>query len=94
MSLAEDTLEAPQWQEEAACRPIGNAVFFGDDGESELERQAREHQAKAICATCPVLEPCLEFALETNQKYGVWGGLNDKERASLKRRRARARRAS
>jgi WhiB family transcriptional regulator, redox-sensing transcriptional regulator len=41
-----------------------------------------------------VREPCLEFAMETNQKYGIWGGLTDKERASLKRRRARSRRAS
>ncbi|MDQ3915075.1 MAG: WhiB family transcriptional regulator [Actinomycetota bacterium] len=69
-------------------------TFFGEEGESELEKQAREGRAKAICRTCPVAEPCLEFAMETNQKYGIWGGLTDKERASLKRRRARARRAS
>ena len=91
MLEAEERLE---WQEAAACRPYENTVFFGEDGESELERQARESEAKAICRTCPVQEPCLEFAMETNQKYGIWGGLSDKERASLKRRRARARRAS
>jgi WhiB family transcriptional regulator, redox-sensing transcriptional regulator len=82
------------WQDEAACRGHDNVLFFGEEGESELERQAREGHAKSICATCPVAEPCLEFAMETNQKYGIWGGLTDKERASLKRRRARARRAS
>jgi WhiB family redox-sensing transcriptional regulator len=83
------------WQEDAACRKHDNVVFFGpDQGESELEKQAREMQAKSICHTCPVKEPCLEFAMETNQKYGIWGGMTDKERASLKRRRARARRAS
>lgn len=88
-------LEQPEWQEDASCRQYDNTVFFGPDhGESELEKQAREARAKAICQTCPVLEPCLEFAMETNQKYGIWGGLTDKERASLKRRRARARRAS
>jgi WhiB family redox-sensing transcriptional regulator len=69
-------------------------LFFGEEGESELEKQAREARAKAICQRCPVIEPCLEFAMDTNQKYGIWGGLTDMERASLKRRRARARRAS
>ncbi len=70
-------------------------MFFGpEQGESELERQQRESEAKSVCHECQVIEPCLEFAMETNQKYGIWGGLNEKERASLKRRRARSRRAS
>ncbi len=93
MSVA-DADEILEWQESAACRDYDNLLFFGEEGESELERQARETRAKAVCATCPVREPCLEFAMETNQKYGIWGGLTDKERASLKRRRARSRRAS
>lgn len=94
MALVDDT-EALDWQDRAECRDYDNVLFFGDDvGESELERQAREARAKAVCQRCPVVEPCLEFALDTNQKYGIWGGLTDKERASLKRRRARARRAS
>jgi WhiB family redox-sensing transcriptional regulator len=93
MSLA-DTDDRLDWQEDAACRAYDNVVFFGDEGESELEKQARESRAKVVCRSCPVQEACLEFAMETNQKYGIWGGLTDKERASLKRRRARARRAS
>lgn len=93
MSLVEAT-EQVEWQEQALCRKYENTIFFGDDGESELEKQTREAHAKSICKDCPVLDPCLEFALETNQKYGIWGGLNSKERASLKRRRARARKAS
>ena len=49
------------WQEDAACRKYDNVVFFGpDQGESELEKQAREMKAKSICHTCPVKEPCLE----------------------------------
>ncbi len=82
------------WQDSSACKEYDNVMFFGEEGESELEKQAREARAKAVCQRCPVSEPCLEFAMETNQKYGIWGGLTDKERASLKRRRARARRAS
>ena len=93
MSLA-DADDRLDWQEDAACRTYDNVTFFGDEGESELEKQARESRAKVVCRSCPVQEPCLEFAMETNQKYGIWGGLTDKERASLKRRRARARRAS
>ncbi len=90
-----DAPEQLDWQEDAACREFDNVLFFGEDfGESELERQAREAHAKAVCQRCPVIEACLEFAMDTNQKYGIWGGLTDKERASLKRRRARARRAS
>jgi WhiB family redox-sensing transcriptional regulator len=93
LSLA-DSGDELGWQEQAACRDYDNLLFFGEEGESELEKQSRESHAKAICRTCPVQEPCLEFAMDTNQKYGIWGGLSDKERASLKRRRARARRAS
>jgi len=94
LSVAE-SIEEMDWQEEAACRDHENVIFFGpEQGESELERQPREAHAKSICQRCPVAEPCLEFAMESNQKYGIWGGLNEKERASLKRRRARARRAS
>lgn len=89
-----DSAEGLDWQDEAACRSYDNLLFFGEEGESELEKQARESRAKVVCHRCPVAEPCLEFAMETNQKYGIWGGLTDKERASLKRRRARARRAS
>ena len=94
MSLADIETQL-DWQEDAACREYDNILFFGDDqGEPEFEKQAREARAKAVCHRCPVAEPCLEFAIETNQKYGIWGGMTDKERASLKRRRARARRAS
>ena len=90
-----DAADQHDRQEQAACRDYDNVLFFGpDQGESEIEKQAREARAKVVCQSCPVAEPCLEFAMETNQKYGIWGGLTDKERASLKRRRARARRAS
>ncbi|MGH9198090.1 MAG: WhiB family transcriptional regulator, partial [Acidimicrobiia bacterium] len=85
MALIESD-ERLEWQERAACREYDNVLFFGaDEGESEIEKQTREAHARSICQTCPVKEPCLEFAMETNQKYGIWGGLTDKERSSLKR---------
>lgn len=93
VSIAET--EQLEWQEEALCRQYSVDLFFGPDhAESEIDRQAREAHAKSICQRCPVKEPCLEYAMETAQKYGIWGGMTDKERSSLKRRRARARRAS
>lgn len=50
-------------------------------------------QAKAVCRRCPVREQCLEWALETGQSIGVWGGTSETERRALKRRIA-ARRSS
>ncbi|WP_306574024.1 WhiB family transcriptional regulator [Isoptericola croceus] len=52
-----------------------------------------EHRAKQICRTCPVTEPCLAQALEVPERWGVWGGLDERQRAA-QRRRASARRNS
>jgi WhiB family transcriptional regulator, redox-sensing transcriptional regulator len=46
--------------------------------------------AKAICAVCPVREPCLEYAITAREKQGVWGGLTEKERRRLIRQRRRS----
>jgi WhiB family redox-sensing transcriptional regulator len=43
-------------------------------------------QAKAVCAGCPVADQCLQFAVTTNQEYGVWGGLDEDERRDVRRR--------
>nr|WSW49819.1 WhiB family transcriptional regulator [Streptomyces sp. NBC_01001] len=51
-------------------------------------------RAKAICATCPLMASCLDGALERGEEYGVWGGLTEDERSSLKRRAARGHIAS
>ena len=50
-------------------------------------------EAKAVCRTCKVIDACLKCALDTNQDYGVWGGLSEDERRALKRRAMRARRS-
>ena len=57
-----------------------------------LDRQI--DKAKAVCGRCSVTEMCLQYALDTSQDSGVWGGLSEDERRALKRRAARARRAS
>jgi len=71
------------WFDDAACRDVDTDVFFPV---SEAESGA----AKAVCATCPVREQCLEFALEARPGDGVWGGLTAQERHRLIRRRQKA----
>ena len=68
------------WREQAACKGQDTAVFFPAS-------DAEAGPAKAICATCPVRDLCLEWALATHQEDGVWGGLTDNERRRLRRRR-------
>ena len=50
---------------------------------ARTRRLDREERAKAICATCPVREPCLEYALRIREPHGIWGGLNESERQPL-----------
>jgi WhiB family redox-sensing transcriptional regulator len=76
------------WIDRAACAGLDPDLFFGFESETKEERKAREAKAKGICDGCPVAADCLEFALATRQKYGIWGGLDDSERASELRRRA------
>jgi WhiB family redox-sensing transcriptional regulator len=70
------------------------SLFFGPDGERRPEREAREARAKAVCASCPVREQCLDYALGKSTKRGIWGGLNEAERARERRRRTRRRAAA
>ena len=75
------------WDEEAACRSTDPDVFFPRD-----DMKGRGHDvraAKRICRGCPVRTQCLEFALEARLEHGVWGGLTDTERRSLRRSRQR-----
>jgi WhiB family redox-sensing transcriptional regulator len=74
------------WQTDAACRAVDPNLFFGPQHEPREVKAAREARAKTVCATCPVRQPCLEFAISTNEPFGVWGGLNELERRRLSRR--------
>ncbi len=82
------------WQSRAACGGARAWLFFGPDGETEQERQARESRAKAVCASCPVRVECLEYALEHYVRFGIWGGLNEHERFAERLRRARRAKAA
>jgi WhiB family redox-sensing transcriptional regulator len=72
------------WQAKAACRGPQAAAFFPPSHfERKEEKEARESRAKAICGTCPVRQPCLDYALRIREPHGIWGGLNEVERKQL-----------
>ncbi|ROR00418.1 WhiB family redox-sensing transcriptional regulator [Streptomyces sp. 2132.2] len=79
------------WRHRAACREEDPELFFpvGNSGPALLQIE----EAKAVCHRCPVLERCLEWALEGGMNMGVCGGLTEEERRAVKRRRAREARA-
>ena len=77
------------WQGHAACRGEDAAYYFAPSYfEKRGEKLAREAVAKRICAACPVRRPCLDYALETREGHGVWGGLNETERRAILKRQA------
>lgn len=61
----------------AMCRGGKTAVFFDEAG--------KEDEAKAICAVCPERPACLDWALRNHEKFGIWGGLNSRERERMRR---------
>ena len=71
------------WRRLAACRDSAPDLFFpiGATGLALDQIEA----AKTICLGCPVRDECLEFALETNQEAGIWGGTSEDERRHLRR---------
>jgi WhiB family redox-sensing transcriptional regulator len=71
------------WRERASCQAIRPDLFF-PAGTTDLDLEEIE-AAKAVCRDCPVQGPCLQFALETNQEAGIWGGTTEAERRRVRR---------
>ncbi|SDH35577.1 transcription factor WhiB [Arthrobacter subterraneus] len=80
------------WRSRAACLDKDPELFFpvGNTGPALLQIE----EAKSVCRRCQVVDTCLQWAIESGQDAGVWGGMSEDERRALKRRAARARRAS
>jgi WhiB family transcriptional regulator, redox-sensing transcriptional regulator len=74
---------AARWRELAACRGADLNLFFPGRGESA-------EPARQVCAGCPVREPCLDYALGNGITHGVWGGLAEPDRRTLRSRRVGA----
>lgn len=73
------------WQEYANCLGVDPDLFFP-------ERGASTREAKEVCRGCIVKDQCLEFALDNSEKFGIWGGMSERERRRIRRARAIARR--
>lgn len=71
------------WQDHANCLGVDPDLFFP-------ERGASTREAKEVCRGCVVREDCLEFALANGEKFGIWGGLSERERRRIRRARALA----
>lgn len=69
------------WQERALCAQTDPEAFFPEKGGSTRE-------AKRVCLSCEVRSECLEYALAHDERFGIWGGLSERERRRLKRRSA------
>ena len=77
--------EERSWQDQANCLGVDPDLFFP-------ERGASTREAKEVCRGCVVREECLEYALSNGEKFGIWGGMSERERRRLRRARALARR--
>lgn len=74
-----DETSTPNWRIDAACRDV--------DPEQLFVRGKEQHRAKRVCLTCPVRTECLAEALDRGIEFGVWGGMTERERRALLRRR-------
>jgi WhiB family redox-sensing transcriptional regulator len=75
------------WQDYANCLGVDPDLFFPERGASTKE-------AKEVCRGCVVREDCLEYALQNSEKFGIWGGMSERERRRIRRARAIARRSA
>ena len=68
-----------QWLDRAACLQADPDAFYPEKGGSS-------RAAKRVCHTCPVQTDCLSYALANDERFGIWGGMSERERRQLKRR--------
>lgn len=66
------------WRDTALCAQVGGELWFPEKGGSTRD-------AKRICNRCEVRAECLEYALDNDERFGIWGGLSERERRRLKR---------
>jgi len=85
-ALLEDGLDR-SWQRRANCMGVDPELFFP-------ERGASTREAKEVCRGCVVREDCLEFAIANSEKFGIWGGMSERERRRVRRARVLAQAAN
>src|SRR6516225_5862850 len=85
--------KSPDWLAHAKCHGLPGNLFYSDHQHNNTQVQ----EARSVClgthpdhpGRCPVLEACLDYAIENGEKYGVWGGTSERERRRIKRQRHR-----
>jgi WhiB family redox-sensing transcriptional regulator len=78
MGIGADDILGQAWQDRALCAQTDPEAFFPEKGGSTRE-------AKKVCRACEVRPECLEYALAHDERFGIWGGLSERERRRLKR---------
>jgi len=78
LGIGVDDAEEQSWQDRALCAQTDPEAFFPEKGGSTRE-------AKRVCRSCEVRAECLEYALGHDERFGIWGGLSERERRRLKR---------
>ena len=73
----------PSWWDRGACRGLDASIFYPDDDDDAAG-------AKDVCGTCVVQTACLEHALTSREKSGVWGGATERDRRRIIRQRRRS----
>jgi WhiB family redox-sensing transcriptional regulator len=71
------------WQARANCMGVDPDLFFP-------ERGASTREAKEVCRGCVVREECLDYAIANGEKFGIWGGMSERERRRVRRARVLA----
>jgi WhiB family transcriptional regulator, redox-sensing transcriptional regulator len=78
LGISADDAAEQSWQDRALCAQTDPEAFFPEKGGSTRE-------AKRVCRSCDVRAECLEYALGHDERFGIWGGLSERERRRLKR---------
>src|ERR1700712_234968 len=76
--IVEDESDQLNWQADSLCAQTDPEAFFPEKGGSTRE-------AKRICSSCEVRSDCLEYALQNDERFGIWGGLSERERRKLRK---------
>lgn len=68
---------SPKWMADAECKQSDPELFYPDTGHSSRD-------GRAVCARCPVEAECLAYAIEHHERYGVWGGMSERQRRHMR----------
>lgn len=71
------------WRSQGACRGHSPSEFIPDDTGDRYLTEDAHWRALNICARCPVTGPCLEYALEQGETFGVWGNTTPRQRSRI-----------